>query len=78
LLLPGLKSFDAWKYRNELASGMLEKIPGCAVVHGKRITISAPEGLPFYVGERTIAKAPATTEAIPAKIKMIVGKDRTF
>lgn len=78
LLLPGLKTFDAWKYRSELATGMLEKIPGCAVVHGKRITISAPEGLPFFVGDRTIAKAPAVVEAIPAKIKMIVGKDRTF
>lgn len=78
LLLPRLKSFDAWKYRNELAAGMLEKIPGCAVVHGKRITISAPEGLPFFVGERTIAKAPAVVETIPAKIKMIVGKNRMF
>jgi diacylglycerol kinase family enzyme len=78
LLLPGLKSFDAWKYRNELALGLLEKIPGCAVVHGKRITITAPEGLPFFVGERTIAKVPAVIEAIPAKIKMIVGKDRMF
>jgi diacylglycerol kinase family enzyme len=78
LLLPGLKSYDAWKYRNELAAGTLEKIPGCAVVHGKRIIISAPEGLPFFVGERTIAKAPAVIEAIPAKIKVIVGRERMF
>jgi diacylglycerol kinase family enzyme len=78
LLLPGLKSFDAWRYRNELSSGMLEKIPGCAVMHGKKIAISSPEGLPFYLGDRTIAKAPTTIEVLSGKIKMIVGRDRTF
>lgn len=78
LLLPGLSSFDAWKYRGELASGCLEKIPGCAVVHGKHITFSSAEGVNFYVGDRTIAKTPAVVEVIPNKIKMVVGKDRLF
>ena len=78
LLLPGLKPFDAWRYRNELCQGLLEKIPGCAVMHGKRITISQPEGLPFFLGDRTIAKAPVDVEIIPSKIKVIVGKGRTF
>jgi diacylglycerol kinase (ATP) len=78
LLLPGLSSFDAWKYRNDITNGTLEKIPGCAVVHGKKITISSPEGLPFYVGDKTVAKAPCNIEVIPKKVRMIVGKDRTF
>jgi diacylglycerol kinase family enzyme len=78
LLLPRITSFNAWKYRAELASGCLEKIPGCAVMHGRRITVSAPDGLPFYVGEKTLAKAPAIVEALPKRIRMIIGKDRTF
>jgi diacylglycerol kinase family enzyme len=78
LLLPRLTSMNAWRYRNELGSGCLEKIPGCAVMHGKRITVSAPDGLPFYVGDKTLAKAPAIVEALPKRIRMIIGKDRTF
>lgn len=78
LLLPGLSSVDAWKYRNDIADGTFEKIPGCAVVHGRKIRIESPEGLPFYVGEKTVAKAPCNIEIIAKKIKMIVGKDRTF
>jgi diacylglycerol kinase family enzyme len=78
LLLPGISSFEAWKYRNELGSGQLEQIPGCAVVHGRRIVITGPEGLPFFIGSKTVAKAPAVIEVIPKKIKMIIGKERTF
>ena len=78
LLLPGLSSFDAWKYRNELAAGALEQIPGCAVMHGHRLVISAPEGMPFYIGEKVAAKTPTVIEVLPRKIRMIIGKDRTF
>jgi diacylglycerol kinase family enzyme len=78
LLLPRIGSMDAWKYRNDLASGCLERIPGCAVIHGKRIVISSPAGLPFFIGSKTAAKAPAVIEIIPKKIRMIIGKDRMF
>jgi diacylglycerol kinase family enzyme len=78
LLLPGITALDAWKYRNELASGSLERVPGCAVMHGKRIVFQSPDGLPFFVGDKTVAKIPAVAEALTRKIKMIVGKERTF
>lgn len=78
LLLPSLTSFEAWKYRNELATGCLEKIPGCAVIHGKQILFSSMDGVSFYIGERVIAKTPINIEVIPNKIKMVVGKDRMF
>jgi diacylglycerol kinase family enzyme len=78
LLLPGLTAFDAWKYRVELASGCLEKIPGCAVMHGKNIKISDPYGLQFMVGNNVIAESPAVIEILPKKVRVIVGKDRTF
>ncbi len=78
LLLPGITPFDAWKYRSDLATACFENIPGCAVMRGRRITISSPDGLPFYEGDRTLAKAPTTIQALPNKIRVIVGKDRTF
>ncbi|MBX4187552.1 MAG: hypothetical protein KW793_00230 [Candidatus Doudnabacteria bacterium] len=78
LLLPRISSFDAWKYRNEIAEGCLERIPGRAIMHGKNISIISPEGLPFYVGDRTIAKAPVTVSLAQKQVRMIIGKDRTF
>jgi diacylglycerol kinase family enzyme len=78
LLLPGLTAYDAWKYRNELSAGHLEDVPGCAVIRGQRIRIDGPADWPLFIGERVLGKAPVMIEAIPNKIRMIVGKGRTF
>jgi diacylglycerol kinase family enzyme len=78
LLLPKISSMDAWKYRNELAAAKLENIPGTAVMHGRKILITSTSDLPLYSGAKILAKAPATVEISQRKVKMIVGKDRTF
>ncbi len=78
LLLPRISSMDAWKYRAELMNGQLEKIPGCAVMHGRKIIVSGQAGVPFFVGEKTVAKAPSVIQIATHKVKMVVGKDRMF
>jgi diacylglycerol kinase family enzyme len=78
LLLPGITAMDAWKYRMELGDGCLERIPGCAVVHGRRIVIRGGDSLPFFLDGHLAAKAPAVIEVVPKKVRMIMGKDRLF
>lgn len=78
LLLPQLSAYDAWKHRGELSSGRWESIPGCAVVRGSQIRIDGPLNWPLYVGGQIMGKTPAVIEAIPNKIRMIVGRGRTF
>lgn len=78
MLLPGLSAYDAWKFRTELGEGRLENIPGCAVIRGQRIKVEGPADWPLYVGDKVLGKAPSVIEAVPNKIRMIVGKGRTF
>lgn len=78
LLLPKISSYDAWKFRKEIGAGELEKIPGCTVMHGRQVRIMGDEDLAMYIGERAAAKSQAVLEALPRKIRMIVGKDRSF
>ncbi|MGE5297552.1 MAG: diacylglycerol/lipid kinase family protein [Acidobacteriaceae bacterium] len=78
LLLPNMSSYKLWQYRKDLASGCFEKIPGCSLMHLKKMEISSPEGLPLKTGGKVITKTPAIIEILPKALKMIVGRERTF
>lgn len=78
LLLPKLSKLAMFKHRKEIFSGSYENIPTCSVIHSQEIEIASPEGMPLRVGNRIIAKTPATIQILPKAIKIIVGRDRQF
>lgn len=49
-----------------------------SVLPFKRLTITTPEPLALTLDGQTIVKTPATIEATPKRLKVIVGKDRKF
>ncbi len=78
MMIPAVSSYTLWQHKKDLASGCLENIPGCSLIHLKKIEITSPEGLTLKSGDKVIAKTPAIIEILPKALKMIVGKDRTF
>lgn len=78
ILLPKLNRLEAFRQRKKISQGLFERIPGSGLLHLKKIIIQSPDGLPLRVGNRIVAKSPATVEVAPKALKMIVGKDRTF
>lgn len=78
MLLSKLSKLKTIKYRAEIMSGSYKNIPQASVVHVNRLEISSPAGMALRVGNRVIAKTPATIEILPKAIKIIVGKDRRF
>jgi diacylglycerol kinase family enzyme len=78
LILEKLSKFDILKYKDQIADGCLEKIPNTTVIKSRRVEILAPQGFPLNIAGRVFAKAPVTIEIIPRRLRMIVGKNRTF
>ncbi|MBI2607316.1 MAG: hypothetical protein HYW51_00615 [Candidatus Doudnabacteria bacterium] len=78
LLLPKLSKYQIFKYRKHLLSECLENIPGVSILHLKKLEILGPEGLTLRVGTRVLAKAPATIQIEPRKLKIIAGRERMF
>lgn len=78
LLLPQLPRITIIKHKKHITSGCFDQIPGSSLIHLNRLEISSPEGLPLRIGNRVVAKTPATVEVIPKALKIIVGKDRNF
>jgi diacylglycerol kinase family enzyme len=78
LLLEKLTKREMIQYRGAIAEGCLEKVPKTTVIKCKKIDFLEPRGLPLSMLGRIVAKFPATVEIIPGRLKMIVGKNRTF
>lgn len=66
------------KNRDHILKGSYEKIPGATSIRCQKIEIFEPNNLKIYIDGKEFAKAPATIEIIPQKLRMIVGKNRTF
>lgn len=49
-----------------------------SVLPFKRLTITTPEPLALTLDGQTVVKTPATIEATPKRLKVIVGRDRKF
>lgn len=78
LLLPKLSRTTILKYRKDIAKGQFENIPQASLLHVNKMEITAPEGMPLRVGNKVLAKTPATIEVLPRALKIIVGKGRVF
>jgi len=78
LILEKLSRSQILRYRNDLMEGVLENIPRTTVIKCKKIEFLEPRGTSITMLGRIVAKFPATVEIIPHRLKMIVGKNRTF
>jgi diacylglycerol kinase family enzyme len=78
LILERLRRTDILKYKGAIAEGRWEEVPHTTVIKCRRIDFLEPRGFPITMYNRTIAKFPCTVEIIPQRLKIIVGKNRTF
>lgn len=78
MILEKLSKTQVLKYRSSIIDGTLEKVPNTTIIKCKKIEFLEPRGFNLTMLGRVVAKFPAVVEIIPARLKMIVGKNRTF
>lgn len=78
LILERLGKMQIIQYRKAIAEGVLEKVPSTTVIKCKKIQFLEPRGTNLTMLGRVVAKFPSTVEIIPQRLRMIVGKNRTF
>lgn len=78
LVLEKLSRAQMLRYRGDIAEGILEAIPKTTVIKCKKMEFLEPRGTHLTILGRVIGKFPATVEIIPHRLKIIVGKNRTF
>lgn len=78
LLLEPLSLTDIVRYSKAIARGCLEQVPKTTVIKCRRVEFLQPENEPVTMFGKVIAKAPVTVEITPHRLKLIVGKKRTF
>jgi diacylglycerol kinase family enzyme len=78
LILERLTKMQVLHYRDAISDGSLEKVPNTTVIKCKKIEFLEPRGFNLTMLGRVVAKFPSTVEIIPNRLKMIVGKNRTF
>jgi diacylglycerol kinase family enzyme len=78
VLVGRLNRFQHWQYRKIIDQRALETIPGATIVHAREVEILAPTGLQLFLGSNTVATAPTRIFLSQNKLRVIVGKSRTF
>lgn len=78
LMLERMGKTQVLTHRGDIADGLLEKVPNATVIKCKKIEFLEPRGFSLTMLGRQVAKFPATVEIIPQRLRMIVGKNRTF
>jgi len=78
LVLEYLTRTDLIRHKEAILAGQLEEIPRTSVIKCRKVEILEPRGLPIMLSGRVVAKAPAAVQIIPQRLRMIVGKNRTF
>ncbi len=78
LILEKLTKSEILRYKNDIANGCLERAPKTTVIKCKKVQFIEPRGFNLTMLGRVVTKFPATVEIIPQRLKMIVGKNRTF
>ena len=78
LILEKLKRTDIVKYKPAISEGRWEEIPHTTVIKCRKIEFLEPLGFHVTMFNRTVAKFPAIVEIIPQRLKIVVGKNRTF
>ncbi len=78
LLLEPLSKPEMLRYRSAILSGRLELVPKTTVIKCKKVEFQQPKGHNLTMLGRVVAKFPATVEIIPQRLRLIVGRNRTF
>jgi diacylglycerol kinase family enzyme len=78
LILERLNKMQILTHRQDINEGILEKVPNTSVIKCRKIEFLEPRGTALTMLGRIVAKFPASVEIIPQRLKMIVGKNRTF
>lgn len=78
LILERLSKINILRYKSAILAGQLEEVPTTTVIKCRRVDFIKPLGFPLTISGKTLAKFPACVEIIPNKLRMIVGKTRTF
>jgi diacylglycerol kinase (ATP) len=78
LLIERMSGMSAARYKQDIQYGLYENIPGSTVIRCQKIEILEPHNIKIYINGKEIASAPTEIEVIPSRLKMIVGKKRTF
>lgn len=79
LVLAGkLSRLQSWRYRKFIEAHVYESLPGSTVLHAQHIAILSPEGMPVYVGQTAIAKAPVDVVVTDYSLRCVVGRNRRF
>ncbi|MCX6797493.1 MAG: diacylglycerol kinase family protein [Candidatus Doudnabacteria bacterium] len=78
LILEKLSKTQILRYKDDLSKGTLENIPNTTVIKCKKIQFLEPRGTSLTMLGRVVAKFPSVVEIIPQRLRLIVGKNRTF
>lgn len=78
LILEPLNKTQIMRYKKDIAEGILENVPKTTVIKCRKIELLEPRGTSLTMLGRVVAKFPSTVEIIPQRLRMIVGKNRTF
>ncbi|GAC1412870.1 MAG: YegS/Rv2252/BmrU family lipid kinase [Candidatus Doudnabacteria bacterium] len=78
LLIEKQSRFSAARYKKEIENGCYENIPSTTSIRCKKVEFIEPFGYKISIDGQEIAKIPATVQLFSQKLKMIVGKNRTF
>jgi diacylglycerol kinase family enzyme len=78
LILEKLNKVDIVKYKEDINEGILENVPNTSVIKCRKVEFLEPHGYPLSIDGKTFGKIPETIEIIPRRLRIIVGKNRTF
>lgn len=78
LILESLSKMDVLRFKNTILDNRLEELPHPTVVKCRKVEFLQPRGFALSIFGRIIAKFPATVEMLDQKLRIIVGKNRTF
>ncbi len=78
LILEKLSKTEILRYRHLIAQGFLEQVPKTTVIKCRKVEFLEPRGMNLTILGRIVAKLPSTVEIIPQRLRLIVGKNRTF
>ncbi len=78
LLIEKLSRFTAARFKKEIENGCYELVAGATAIRCKKIEFLEPLNYKLFIDGVEIAKVPSIVEIIPGKLRMIVGKNRTF
>ena len=78
LILEKCKTSDLLRYKSLIIEGLFEQVPNSSVIRCKQVECLEPKGTPIRLAGKVITKFPATIHIAQERLRMIVGKTRTF